>query len=408
VKKEKLVKLAAQGCLALLAAAALVFPGRAEAQEEIAGERIVSESPTPIADPAMMGEPIWDQGFDGEEYYGDDSPAPIASTEAWVQRGLWYTQQDVVVLGRARNQKRFLSIKPSASTGLVGDEIMTTASATLGFAPGTRLTLGRLLGSDDRNRDYSMEFTFYGLFEFNGASQLNSTPGSNENQIRLVPDINYPGYNFAQYHQAHYEADLNSYEFNFFRTDRLGRDRMLMSPDGSWVREANPRFTNTFLLGIRYVRVNEGYQFISRGVNPAILAGDYYVRTHNDVLGPQFGYDFSSQHTFWRFGVLGKIAGMVNFADQNSYVHIVDTDAPPDRFEHAAKENLVLMLETNVHAEYMLRTNCKLRASWDMLFLQGIATAGSQVTFNPVSPPQLKTSDFMLATGLSFGFELCW
>ncbi len=392
------MRLAAQGCLALLAAAALVFPGQVQAQEEVAGERIMPQAEAPF-DEGAMGEPIWEEGYEGD--YGG-GPAPVASTEAWVQRGLWYTQQDVVVLGRARNLKRFLSGKTNS------DEIMTTASASLGFAPGARLTLGRFLGSDDRNRDYNMEFTFYGLFEYDGASQLNSTPGSGDNQIRLIPDINYPGYNFANYHQAHYEADFNSYELNFFRIDRLGRDRMLLSPNGEWIREANPRFVNTYMLGLRYIRVNEGYSFISRGPDPTILAGDYYVRTHNDMLGPQFGFDFSSQHSFWRFGVLGKIAGLVNFADQNSYVHIVDTDAPPDRFERAARENLTFMLETNIHAEYMLRTNCKLRTSWDMIFLQGIATAPSQITFNPVTPAQIKTSDHVIATGLSFGFELTW
>lgn len=394
------MRLAAQGCLALLAAAALVFPAHLWAQEEVVGERVVTEAP-PIVGGAV-GEPIWEEGFEEGEFYEDGGPAPVASSEAWVQRGLWYTQQDVVVLGRARNLKRFLSGKTNS------DEIMTTASATLGFTPGTRLTLGRLLGSDDRNRDYSMEFTFYGLFQFDGASQLNSTPGSTENQIRLIPDVNYPGFNFDQFHAAQYQADFNSYELNFFRIDRLGRDRMLMSPDGSWVREANPRFVNTFLLGMRYIRVNEGYQFIARGPDPTILSGDYLVRTHNDLVGPQFGYDFSSQHGFWRFGMLGKIAGLVNFADQRSLVHIVATNAPPDRDERAACQNLTFMVETNIHAEYMLRTNCKLRTSWDFIYLQGIATANSQITFNPVTPPQIMTSDYVIATGLSFGFELAW
>ena len=49
---------------------------------------------------------------------------------------------------------------------------LTSKTVTPTYAPGTRLTLGRFLGQDVANRDYTLEVAFLGLFDYTERANL--------------------------------------------------------------------------------------------------------------------------------------------------------------------------------------------------------------------------------------------
>lgn len=359
-------------------------------------------------------------------------PAPIFYTSDWFNEATWYTKQDIVILNRGKPRVEGLSGRAiffdganfidnsgqmrqfTFQDGLGGirifDSYLTTQSARLRTAPGARITLGRRLGRDDQNRDREIEFTFFGLFAWEAANQLTSKPGTGP-EVFFLHDLLLPGFSLTEFHQVFYSADLNSFELNYRIKQRPGRDRMLFNPDGTWVRESTTNLIPTYIGGVRFLQTNENFQYISRGINPNTRSGDYYVDTQNDLIGLQAGVELIHHHQWWNVGVWAKTGGFVNFAEQESRVRIVDAgsnNVPPDRDEKATSEPLAFLTEFEIFARIQLRSNMALRVAFDLQYVQGLAIAPEQITFNVADPPRINNSGFMVNTGLAAGFEMYW
>ena len=93
-----------------------------------------------------------------------------------------------------------------------------------------------------------------------------------------TPAGGFPTTDQALFHSIAYSSDLDSVEINW-------RD--------SWIRP-NYRLSGSRLIGFRYVKLDEAFQFFTQ-VDPmrGVTESDYQVRTDNDLLGAQIGGEFT-------------------------------------------------------------------------------------------------------------------
>ncbi len=336
---------------------------------------------------------------------------PVFGSDQWRDHpGRWYSQQEIMFMNRGRPREVRLTGRLLGTNGVfpVFSEFLTSQSARLRNAPGTRLTLGTHLGRDDYNRDRDLEFTFDGLYKWEASNQLNSLQG-NSGELFSPLDTTVAGFNFVDTHQMHYEADFNSFEINLRLRNRLARDRIVMGPDGVWVREATPGLVPSYLIGIRHVRADESFLWTSFATDADTRNGTYHVAAENSLVGMQVGLDLIYQDNWWTAGARGKFGGYVNYSQQETMVRIVDTrPAPGDRDELATAETMAVIGELQLLSTFRLRSNITLRTAFNLAWVHGLVIAPEQVTFDVSDPPRINTTGYTVNTGLSVGFDMVW
>ena len=281
----------------------------------------------------------------------------------------------------------------------------------LNFGPGARITLGRFLGRDVQNRDGAVEFTYFGLNNFSSSKGVTSI-NANSMASYFDPNFTIGGFSRANTEQYSYQSHFNSYEVNLLLKRRPGRDRMVLSRDGTWVRTLAPSILPTVFGGLRLTTINESFNWLSQGTNPATTFGQYNVRTHNTLFGLQGGVDFQYQQAEWRLGTRIKAGPCLNFADQFTTVTIVDTTTPnPQGNRNVSNQTtpVALVSEVNVNAAYFFRPNMAFRTSYNILFVTDVALADKQITFTQISPAgYISTAHGLMYQGVTAGFEFYW
>jgi hypothetical protein len=297
-------------------------------------------------------------------------------------------------------------------------------SLFLQFEPGTRLTLGRLAGRDAANRDYAMEITYLGLFEWKSRADfagIQSVLGQPPNSIRTVlggvvadpagqpTAIFVPGFSDADIQRFQYTTDFNSLEWNLRILGRPERDILALQPDGDWVRHDSSGRLVSFLGGLRFVSINDSFILQSEAAaTPQSLAtfGLYRARTHNDMVGAQLGLELMEKYTQWNWGFRSRVAAMSNWGERVSQISTINGIDP--RFQIVDDVNFVPLLEGGLFTAYQLRPNVTLRGAYDVLFLaSGTADVQRNLSLQPTFPP-LNMTGRRLLHGLSVGFEAVW
>jgi hypothetical protein len=343
--------------------------------------------------------------------WGGDPPAAAWSSGKWFRSGVWYTAVDFFVARRDRPDDRsFLALDASTQ------RILFNYGPTGGVEPGIRATVGRFLGRDYLNRDYNSEFTFLGISEYDAEDGIRSIAA--DNLILLLIGAGEAGFDLADTYETDYASRFSSYEWDLRIRRRPDKDRVVMSPDGSWTRQYTRSYVPSMLVGLRYIKLDEDFAFESRrdGVARVEFGGDYATETHNDLLGVQVGGDWIDQHERWYWGVRGKAGGYVNFADQQTQrsgtgpVRVDDVVVTQSEFvvEEASKANAAFFGELSVMLAYHFTPNFAARASGDFMWLSGVALAPDQVTFNTSPPPRIDMAGDIMYMALSGGFEWVW
>jgi hypothetical protein len=290
---------------------------------------------------------------------------------------------------------------------------------TAGVEPGMRLTVGRFIGRDWENRDHSIETTFLGINEYQTGQGIRS---QTEGGLILLLDQKQGGVNGADVWISEHNSRFYSIETDLRLRHRPDKDRLVMAPDGTWTRQYTSSYMPSGLLGLRYVNLNEDYTFLSRsiaeGITRAEFGADYDIETQNDLIGLQVGGDFINQRERWYWGVRGKAGAYVNFAEQDTVAQFNDLRAPgPDapgdpsidiapRVEHASRANAAFMGELSLMAAYNFTPNFTARASYDFMWLAGVALAPDQFTFSETA--RLTLDGVIIYQALSVGLEIVW
>jgi hypothetical protein len=382
----------------------------------------------PVDSGPQLGEPYEGGSYEGGEYEGepheggpypsdpqnidydaeqagyypwDGQPAPIESSGTWLNRGVWYAEADVVVLHRIWQRADMLLTFENAQT----NRLLFLKAAHPGGDAGVRTTLGRFLFRDDQNRDHTAEFTIFSFGDFVSDVALGSlTP----NNLFVNPDIsgNNPNFDGSSEQRVIYSSQFNSFELNYRMKKRLGRDQMVMDPNGHWRREAANGFNRDYLAGFRYLEMRETLNWTAEDILVNGNNGQYLISTDNNLFGFQMGEGIEYETGRWSAGISAKVGLYFNDADARSQLNFTDDDV--NDFDRSDTENeLSWMSEAHVLGRYHVTPNCSLRAGLDFFVIDSLALASRQINFIDVVT-NIETGGNPYYMGGSLGFECYW
>jgi hypothetical protein len=358
-------------------------------------------------------------------------PALFESTGTWLRRGYWYSEVDYMLLNRAWEKKGLvLGREERLENGGVGQPIAIAPYIVgnyinlRGHSPGgeglARVNIGRFLFRDANNRDHLLEAGWLGGGQFrefaSGTSpNANSTTVSTAAtevgwQVSDFIDGPNPSFDGSAFMSASYVAQVNTGELNYVVRSRLHRDRMLLEPNGQWVRAATPTRTYSWLAGIRYLSLNDTLNWIATdrtGTTTIAEGGFYDVRTTNQLFGAQLGGSIGYETARWSITATGKVAPCWNRMHLHSTFDLNRTTFV-DGFTDSHEDTLAFVGEANLIARYHLRPNLSLRAGLEALTANTVAIAPHQVNFVPGGFPQIARSGDSTLLGTSFGIEAYW
>ena len=124
-----------------------------------------------------------------------------------------------------------------------------------------------------------------------------------------------PGFSGAETYATTHNSIFNSMELNYKLHRRLGRDQLVMSPNGNWSRHAERAWLPALIIGTRVANVNETFSFASRrtDVDPAEFGGNYLIDTQNWLWGMNFGGELISHNEFYYWGLRGRATPAMSF-----------------------------------------------------------------------------------------------
>ena len=308
--------------------------------------------------------------------------------------------------------------------------VLKTTSAKFDFEPGSRMTLGRILDRDMLDRVHSIEFSHLGFFDWNTSARARAT----ERIAGTVPNTTitfeggslfgpFPslgfngGFDFSDEHEIRYGSQLHSFELNYRLRRSRPPDHLQGAPDGTWTRTPTGGGTPSFYGGLRYVKFDERFSF--RGIGLFTLnndtftnAGDYSVDAENQLLGLQMGADLSDDHVRWCWGFRGNAGVYANWARQESRMLFDAREFvnQQNQFFGARNERAAFVGEFGLVAGYRFQPHMTLRASYDMMWIQGLALAPEQLKFEfpPSQPATVGMGGHLFFQGFSLGMEMEW
>jgi hypothetical protein len=403
----------------------------------------VEESGTPIVESVVesAGEPrildVSSQGFDGmlmDDFNVDEMPYE-ASSGRWFWNGGWYVSGESLWMDRSREVRTALAVDTVPLPYKLGFRFpqYTTNSQPFDVAPGARVTLGKSLGSDYLDRDRAVEFVYYGGMTYNSNIGFNSLGASG-----FVTPLGYdvPGFNGAGTFDTWFNSDFNSWEWNYKLRRQLGRDQLVMSPGGNWTRHAERGWLPSLITGIRLANVNEDFRLLSS--NPVAgtpsgtqFGGDYVINTSNWLLGLNIGGELISQNEFYYWGIRGRAAPCLTFANVNQTAYGINTTGSPTRaalnpnpppeviqqpyaqgafsFNDQGSQTAAGFIgDLTLLAGWQIRPNFALQVGYDFLWVAGMASAIKQFNLDQRDTGMINTGGQTFYNGLSFGFKGSW
>ena len=418
-----------------------------EVESILSDGAMVRETGSPIVESVVesAGEPrvldVSAQAFNGmlmDDFNVDEMPYE-ASSGRWFWNGGWYVGGESLWMERSRDIRTPIATDTVLIPYRQGVRLSqyTTNAQPFNIAPGARVTLGKSLGRDYLDRDRAVEFVYYGGMTYNSNVGFNAV-GNDGFVTPLGYDV--PGFNGANEYKTKYSSDFNSWEWNYKLRRRLGRDQMVMSPGGNWTRHAERGWLPALITGIRLANINEDFRLQSdlragsvdaktkQPLKP--LAGDYVINTSNWLLGLNIGGELISQNEFYYWGLRGRAAPALVFANMNQQAagYNSNTDYPTrprDPFERppvpvpfaegafsfadqGTQTSAGFIGDLTLLAGWQINPNFSLQVGYDFLWVAGMASAIKQFNLDQRSSGEINTGGQTFYNGFSFGFNGSW
>jgi hypothetical protein len=352
-------------------------------------------------------------------------PSLFESSGTWLRRGFWYAEADYLLVNKAWDRKGMLfAYEGGPNTGGIGvapglNQFGQQAFGPVfamnqllidGSKPGAdgmaRVSLGRFMFRDASNRDHNLQVTFLGggVWKQDSSVQAATNEGLTVNDF--IDRVN-PSFDGAESMGFDYETGFDSIESNYVVKARMGKDQMVLKPDGHWVRSAQTSQTYSFLAGFRYANLTEVLNITAES-NPDVATsggGFYNVNTDNNLAGGQIGAGISQETSRWSLGMTFKGGSYWNRMNLNS-----EFRAGPDLIASrgttdSTEDNLSFIGEFEVLGKWHLRPNLSIRAGFQVLYVDSIALAPSQVNFVPGGYGPIADDGDITCLGSSIGIE---
>lgn len=408
-----------------------------------AGAERWSEATVPaevLESPLAMGE-----GMPLEEFPAERMPYE-ASSGGWFGTGDYYGSAEILFMSRGRQYRRilgydsaFLQLPPTERYAVFKNKqgLLTTDALPYNVSPGARITLGEYLGRDYLDRDRSIEFTYYGGMSFFQQDAWNSVI-NNTYQTYLVTPLSdaTPGFTGAQQFLTTSSSIFNSMEVNYKIHRRLGRDQMVMVPNGDWTRHAERGWLPSIFFGTRLANYNETFSFSGRAYDQPLstFGGDYLIQSQNWLWGFNMGAELISRNEFFYWGLRGRAAPAIAFdgtqqqmnARNNGYQApnaIPKQGEPtypggPNREAFPTGSEVWKMAgqqigpgflgDMTLLAGWNFTPNSSIQVGYDFLWVAGVATATRQFNLNKIKHNQIDPGGQVFLQGFSFGYNRSW
>jgi len=392
-------------------------------------------TPDPTPEPISSGdlqpglEPFVSGGDEGRILHCE--PALLESTGTWLRRGFWYTEIDAVIMDRIWSRDGFtLAFQQTGGSGGPFRETLnqiTLDGGRTGAETMPRLKLGRFLFRDHKNRDHTAELIAYGGGQWTTSGRLDAVAGGTlsvgfggtvpvnlltTSTIRSPLDQGNVSFDGATSMQYEYNSRFNNFELNYHVKNRMRKDRMELEPSGHWVRRAQPSGTWSLLAGIRYLNINEDFNWDAFGIDEdnnaatAAQTGNYRIDTDNDLIGTQLGGSWTYETARWSLGFQNKGGMYINRTNIDSDFFV--TGGVTAGSNNTTVDNLSFITEGSLVGKWHLRPNFSLRAGLEIMHVSSIALAAEQINFIPVSSSQVVGNGSATYMGGSIGFEGYW
>lgn len=285
---------------------------------------------------------------------------------------------------------------PISCRGIGGPFVLSTGDLEFDEAPGFRFS-----GQFQITAGGSLEFTYYGLFNFDSSARVTGDGDlfSVLSQCGQVPFGGFAETDAADVHRIEYSSTFDNFEVNFRRR---------------WI-SPNCRYQGSWLVGARYFKLDEDFEFTSVTATGGL---DMDVQTNNSLTGAQFGGDL------WlcvipgiRIGGEFKAGVFGNHAIQST--GIAASSFPLPFAEEVKSNDVAFVSNLDLMMLYRLNYNWTLRAGYQFLYVDGVALASEN--FNPtppsifvgVPPDLIRTATIndngsVFYHGLMMGVEFMW
>jgi hypothetical protein len=330
---------------------------------------------------------------------------PVVSSNCWFAPNHWYATSDFMVINHDK-AKRNTRIAVDVTTG----QFLTEQNLNLGITEGGRFTIGVWTCHDTYGWDHAVEASFVGLTDWHRHFEfIGEVPGA----IFTIPNPNIGGFNGGDVALIYYKSQFNTGGIDLRWTKRPGKDALVYDPDGFWKRAAEDGRVFSFLLGIHDAELDERFTYNVRRANTGadVFAGDYTVRTTNNLLGLHIGSELDYKHDLWYVGIRGGSTIAVNFAEVDSDLDFRDPRTTPtsgSQHQNAFHTTPGAISDMSLLAGWQVRPNMRLRVSYDLMWLTSVARAPSQIRLGNFQPQAITVSSDQMFTGVSLGLEFNW
>lgn len=165
-----------------------------------------------------------------------------------------------------------------------------------------------------------------------------------------------------------------------------------------------------WLIGFRYLSLREDLSISgAKPVGSLIETGYYDVSSRNDLYGAQFGLRLRRCRGQFSWEGAGKIGIYYDQAGQEQ-VFIDYPDFPLRPLVSSSGGSVACVSELNLTGIYQLNETWGLRAGYNVMWIQGVATAPDQLdfTFASTSGTGLNTGGGLFLHGVNLGLEARW
>ena len=344
--------------------------------------------------------------------------APIESTGTWLRRGFWYAEAEAVIWNRQwnRDDKIFAAADTSVNNPQFFDpraslQLLNTNRLLIldGTEPGedtsVRGTLGHFLFRDSHNRDHTAEFTVMGSGDWHQERRV-SSQNSFGLQTPFVIDGGNRSFDNSTTQAMDYSSTYRSFEANYRVKGRLGRDQLIMDPNGNWHRAANPGWQREYLVGLRYMNLRDIFNWTAEDIVAAGRDGSYLIRTDNDMFGFQMGAGMTHEWARWSLGMQSKGGVFLNNAHGRTTLNFTLDDLN-DADLLLQNDELAFIGEFKIVGRWHILPDLSLRAAYEMMYITSQALAPNQATFI-TDFSYLNTTQDPFYHGAAFGIEGYW
>lgn len=319
------------------------------------------------------------------------------------------TSQGVALMNRNRAHSGTLST--DVLSGLGRQAVFSSADLPFQIVAAYDEVVEAYLGRDANNYDWVVQGGFRGLGDWVSSGIVDSASRVTEvtskgtithGGLNSFFDGDFIGLDWADRQTARYGSEFDSAELCLVLRPHPRCDRVVLYPNGQWQRERQPGALWSFLGGVRYFHVDEGFTFRGAGtysrddggtITEGLLSGTYFAHTNNQMVGLLLGTELTYRERGWELGGHFKASPVINTVSTDSRI---DTTDPIFGDQHASfrysSTRVAAILELGFLGTYRLNHRLAIRGGYDIAWLTGVA-------FAPVQRP---SANEVIATGTVF------